>query len=195
MLCQNCGKNEANVKYTQIINGVKKQMSLCESCAKELGIEDINFSMPISSSSFLGALFDMYESPIPTLTNPKILTCNKCNMIYDEFLNTGKFGCAHCYEVFEPKLDLLLKNIHGVNRHVGRIGKFVKEEKEVQNTHIQEDKMQESKDKNNNEQAQNKKMEQKKTKLEMLQERLKQEIKEERYEDAAKTRDEIKKLS
>ena len=30
MLCENCGKHEANVKYTQIINGVKKEMLLCE---------------------------------------------------------------------------------------------------------------------------------------------------------------------
>lgn len=194
MLCQNCGENEANVKYTQIINGVKKQMSLCESCAKELGIEDINLSMPISFSSFLGDMFDMYESPISTLTNPKALTCNKCNMSYDEFLNTGKFGCDNCYEIFEPKLDLILKNIHGVNRHVGRIGKFVKEEKKVQNEHSQKGEAQKSKDKNSKEQTQNKGMEDEKTKLEMLQERLKQEIKEERYEDAAKTRDEIKKL-
>ena len=34
MLCQNCERNEANVKYTQIINGEKKQMVLCEKCAK-----------------------------------------------------------------------------------------------------------------------------------------------------------------
>ena len=32
MKCENCGKNEANVKYTQIINGEKKQMFLCEEC-------------------------------------------------------------------------------------------------------------------------------------------------------------------
>lgn len=25
MLCQNCGKNEVNFRYTQIINGVKKK--------------------------------------------------------------------------------------------------------------------------------------------------------------------------
>lgn len=194
MLCQNCGENEANVKYTQIINGMKKQMSLCESCAKELGIEDINLSMPISFSSFLGDMFDVYESPIQTLTNPKVLTCNKCNMTYDEFLNTGKFGCDNCYEIFEPKLDLILKNIHGVNRHVGRIGKFVKKET-VQNAHSQKDEGQQNKDKNSKEKLKNKGIEQKETKLEILQERLKQEIKEERYEDAAKTRDEIKKLS
>ena len=29
MLCQNCGKNEANVRYTQIVNGVKKEMIFC----------------------------------------------------------------------------------------------------------------------------------------------------------------------
>lgn len=26
MKCQNCGKEEANVRYTQIINGVKKEV-------------------------------------------------------------------------------------------------------------------------------------------------------------------------
>ena len=29
MVCQNCGKNEANVKYTQIVNGVNKEIVLC----------------------------------------------------------------------------------------------------------------------------------------------------------------------
>ena len=61
MLCENCGKNEANVKYTQIINGVKKEMKLCERCSKELGIDDINFNMPIDFSSFLGDLISDYE--------------------------------------------------------------------------------------------------------------------------------------
>lgn len=39
MVCQNCGKNEANVKYTQIVNGVKKEMVLCEECAEKMGIQ------------------------------------------------------------------------------------------------------------------------------------------------------------
>ncbi len=125
MLCQNCGENEANVKYTQIINGVKKQMNLCDECAKELGIEDMKFNMPISFSSFLEDMFDMYEPTIPILTKPEVLTCNKCNMSYDEFLSTGKFGCDNCYEVFKTRLAPILKNIHGANRHVGRIGRFV----------------------------------------------------------------------
>lgn len=58
MLCQNCGQREANVKYTQIINGVKKEMTLCDICAKELGLEDIHVNMPIDFSSFLGDFLD-----------------------------------------------------------------------------------------------------------------------------------------
>ena len=30
MLCQNCGKNEVNFKYTQVVNGVKKEIRLRE---------------------------------------------------------------------------------------------------------------------------------------------------------------------
>ena len=48
MLCENCGKNNANVKYTQIINGEKKQMFLCEDCSQKLGINDLHFNMPIN---------------------------------------------------------------------------------------------------------------------------------------------------
>ena len=40
MLCQNCGKNEANIRYTQIVNGVKKEMALCSECAEKLGVEN-----------------------------------------------------------------------------------------------------------------------------------------------------------
>ena len=54
MLCQNCNENEANIKYTQIINGEKREMILCENCAKKLGIDSISFDMPINFSNFFG---------------------------------------------------------------------------------------------------------------------------------------------
>lgn len=186
MKCENCGENEANVKYTQIINGVKKQMSLCDKCAEKLGINDMEFNMPISFSSFLGDVFDIYEDTLPEIIKPKTLTCDKCNMTYDEFLQTGKFGCEECYEVFKTKLDQILKNIHGANKHVGRIGIFNNSSESFEN--VENSKNDKINDKNLKVQKNEK------SKIEELQERLKQEIKEERYEDAAKTRDEIKKI-
>lgn len=186
MKCENCGENEANVKYTQIINGEKKQMSLCDKCAEKLGINDMEFNIPISFSSFLGDVFDIYEDTLPEIIKPKTLTCDKCNMTYDEFLQTGKFGCEECYEVFKTKLDQILKNIHGANKHVGRIGSFNNSSESFENV---------ENSKNNKINEKNLKVQKnEKSKIEELQERLKQEIKEERYEDAAKTRDEIKKI-
>ena len=172
MLCDNCGKNEANVKYTQIINGVKKEMKLCEKCSKELGIDDINFNMPIDFSSFLGDLISDYEENnfMPMMPTPKKLKCHYCNTTYSEFLNTGKFGCAECYDAFSNKIESVLKRIHGSNKYLGR-----KSKKAVNK--VQKNQEQKEDDK-----------------LKKLEKDLKQAIKEERYEDAAKTRDEIKKL-
>ena len=183
MLCQNCGENEANVKYTQIVNGVKKQMILCEKCAQDLGIQNINFNMPIDFSSFLGDMIDEYEnlSIGSEFVEPKMLTCDKCNMTYEEFLNTGKFGCDNCYETFKNKINALLKNIHGANTHIGRISGKVNEN--INENNIKFNKNIQNKEENKNE-----------IKIEKLKEKLKQQIKEEKYEEAAKTRDEIKKI-
>ena len=47
MLCQNCGKNEVNFRYTQVINGEKREIALCDKCAKKLGLESLDFSREI----------------------------------------------------------------------------------------------------------------------------------------------------
>ena len=36
MLCERCKIREANIKYTEVINGVKTEHNLCSQCAKEL---------------------------------------------------------------------------------------------------------------------------------------------------------------
>lgn len=182
MLCQNCNEKEANVRYTQIINGVKKEMHLCDACAKDLGIEHLSFNMPIHFSNFLDDMLEETETFIPTIQTPKVISCSKCGMTYDDFIEHGKFGCEECYHTFQSKVDALLKNIHGVNRHIGRNGKRIGTEQTVQKKEGQK------------QQKENQKEQQKQERLEMLKARLQQEIKEERYEDAAKTRDEIKKI-
>lgn len=36
-------------------------MALCEKCAKELGLENMDFNIPINFSSFLGDFFGDYD--------------------------------------------------------------------------------------------------------------------------------------
>lgn len=189
MMCQNCNENEANVKYTQIVNGVKKQMNLCDRCAKDLGIDDISFDMQMDFSNFLGDLFeDIEQDFIPSLIKPQTLLCDKCKSSYDDFIKSGKFGCDKCYETFGDKIDSLLKNIHGANEHVGSNIKQIKGKEDIKEENSKMNANENSNQKENSKEIKNKQ------KIEDLKARLKQEIKEERYEDAAKTRDEIKKL-
>lgn len=182
MLCENCGENEANVRYTQIVNGVKKEMALCEKCADELGIGDMDFNMPINLSSFLTDFFDdSVDTFLPEFTKKEELRCDECGMTYDEFTHTGKFGCANCYETFSNKIDSILKNLHASTRHIGRKGKIVKpvlDKADIKKEEVKQETKQDSEV----------------SKIEELKEDLKQAIKEERYEDAAKIRDEIKKI-
>ncbi len=170
MLCDNCGENEAKIKLTHIINGKKTEMMLCEECSKKASISNMEFEMPIDISNFLGDFISDYEDNTYVPFNPitKQIKCNNCNMTYEEFLETGKFGCKDCYEAFSGKVDLLLKKIQGTDRYKGR--ECINKEDNNQKINI------------NNE-------------LEDLKKGLKQAIKEERYEDAAKIRDRINEIS
>jgi len=118
--CFNCGKNEATFKYTEIINGAKKEIALCNKCANELGFANMDLSLPINFSSFFSEFLNEYTDPSfeTILTFPEKLKCNKCNMTFDEFINTGKFGCSNCYNVFDNKIEPVLKRIQGQSKHV-----------------------------------------------------------------------------
>lgn len=190
MLCDNCGKREANVRYQENINGQIRELNLCEECSRKLGIGQMDFSMPIDLSSFLGGFLDDFMEPefMPMLNQIKTIRCDTCGSTFDDILNTGTLGCKDCYDTFQDKLDPIIKKIQGSNRHVGRLAKEIDSKIDSKNkTQVKGN----EKQKNNEE---DKEQNEAKGKIEKLQQDLKQAIKEERYEDAAKIRDEIKKL-
>ena len=179
MLCDNCGKREANVRYSENINGRKKELNLCEECSHKLGIDQMDFSMPIDFSNFFEGFMDNFGSSefVPMLNELKTLKCNSCGYTFDDIANTGRLGCKDCYSVFEDRLDPIIKRIQGSNKHVGRIGKIIDNKIDSKNSENKEEKVK-----------------QPISEKEKLENELKEAIKEERYEDAAKIRDEIKKL-
>lgn len=175
MLCENCKQRQANVKYTQIINGVKKEMHLCEKCSKEFGVNNMDFNMPINFSSFFGDFLNDYnENFMPLISKPNNQQCDKCKMTYDEFVSQGKFGCDRCYEVFSDNIDPILKRLHGNNRYVGR--KAILNNSTPIKTEKTEKKTKED------------------DKISDLKAELRKMIKEEKYEEAAKIRDIIKNI-
>jgi len=90
--------------------------------------------------------------------------CSNCGLSYSDFKKKGKLGCYNCYVSFKKVLLPLIRKIHGSTSHIGKVPK--KLDKKV----LCE------------------------LKLKDLKIKLERAIQLEEYEEAAKIRDQIKKI-
>ena len=49
-----------------------------------------------------------------------MLTCAACGQTYRAFKESGKLGCAACYDTFEEQLLPLMRKIQKGDHHVGK---------------------------------------------------------------------------
>jgi protein arginine kinase activator len=49
------------------------------------------------------------------------LKCGVCGFTQADFKKTGRLGCSACWETFEQGLSSLLKAMHKSDRHVGKV--------------------------------------------------------------------------
>jgi len=113
MMCQRCNKKAATFHVTEIIGDEKKEIHLCEDCAREQ-----NIALPTGSlNDFLTGLLES-QKEIPELSG---VTCPVCGISYSEFRSCGGLGCSRDYTVFKQGLLPFLERIHGSTRHKGKI--------------------------------------------------------------------------
>ncbi|EZH64430.1 hypothetical protein DH09_21160 [Bacillaceae bacterium JMAK1] len=130
MLCQHCNERKATLRFTKIVNGNKTEKHLCEHCAKDQG-EALPGNNNYSIHDLLSGMLNL-DSSNPSLgqihfKQPRTeLSCPKCKLSYSAFVQNSRFGCSHCYQAFEEKLDPILKRVHGGNHvHRGKIPKRI----------------------------------------------------------------------
>lgn len=92
------------------------------------------------------------------------LKCKQCGMTFEEFGKGGRLGCSKCYDSFSNQLLPLIKRVQRSVRHTGK-----KPGKAAPSSRVPQG-------------------------LEALQERLRQSVQKEEFEEAARIRDEIKKM-
>ncbi len=171
MKCEKCGKNEATVYYRESVNGQTKSWSLCGDCfadmqqSGQIKMETANFWKDPFEDFFSNDFFQTLMAPsVGRLASGGRKKCSLCGSTLEDIVSEGKVGCPKCYEVFENELEDSVRRIHGTGRHTGRAPGKFKE-----------------------------KFEQKKKESE-LEKQLKEAVKAERFEDAARLRDELKAL-
>ena len=90
--------------------------------------------------------------------------CEQCGFTQNDFKKHGRFGCPQCYETFSSLVEPMLDNMHKGTAHTGKVPKKSLERKTLHD------------------------------RLGELESSLDDAVKSERFEDAARFRDEIQQL-
>jgi protein-arginine kinase activator protein McsA len=101
------------------------------------------------------------------------IRCSKCGTTWDRLRQDGRAGCAHCYAAFQDQLIEVMDRLQRSSQHLGKVPRAaIKRRRRLEHLRTRRD-----------------------HRLEMLNRRLKEAVAAEKYEDAAKLRDQIKIVS
>lgn len=104
------------------------------------------------------------QQEIKAIMTPPSEQCGRCGFTLKDLKKVGRLGCSHCYEEFRSEIMPMLEKMHKGTVHKGRAPEGMLNVKLMQKN------------------------------LEQRQRELKQVIDDEKFEQAAKLRDEIKQL-
>jgi protein arginine kinase activator len=105
-MCEECGKNPANVHLTQISPEGTVVAHLCEECARAKGIA-VTIGQPPPQAEVKAPEADV--------------ACPRCGLTYSAFREKGRLGCAECYRAFGEQIDRMLSQMHGSCVHKGKV--------------------------------------------------------------------------
>lgn len=176
--CQICGK-PASVHFTQIVNNEMKNIDLCDECAAKNGLFDSPQASLAVLASLGEALFGNVKQNISAFSG---MICSKCGCTPVMLKDSGMLGCANCYKDLKLIIDRLVESAQKGTQHVGKKATCDARQKSANGVELALD-----------EQPKKKKKSSAKDKISALQSELERAIADERYEEAARIRDEIKK--
>ncbi|MDD5327280.1 MAG: UvrB/UvrC motif-containing protein [Phycisphaerae bacterium] len=120
MQCQICQKKEATIHLTEITDGVRSEMHLCELCAQEEGIA---VKSQLSINELLTGLLATQPSDDELFGDSEHeLSCPHCSITLTQFTKEAVLGCPYDYEVFEKQLQPLIEKAHNSKTvHRGKV--------------------------------------------------------------------------
>lgn len=117
IVCQ-CGKKLAIIHVTEIINNEKKEIHLCEDCAKKKKLVFPSASSVIDLGEVLSSIIQSAGGE--SGEELQKTACPDCGITFAEFRSAGRLGCPTDYEAFRRGIDPLLERVHGTTEHRGR---------------------------------------------------------------------------
>jgi protein arginine kinase activator len=123
MKCDVCSERVATVHLTEIVNKQKRELHLCEDCAREKGVSVKPMLMGVEVTSQSISHPPMVSKTKIVLHADKLagVSCPVCGTTFAEFRSSGRLGCPNDYMAFKRGLVPILDKIHGHVEHTGKV--------------------------------------------------------------------------
>lgn len=108
-------ESPASVHLVQVVNNKTANLFLCGECAKAKG-----HPASVALTAVVAQMGDD-EKENSLAQRAEDDPCSFCGMSLDDFKESGRVGCSHCYTAFEAKMRGLLSRIHGSSQHLGKV--------------------------------------------------------------------------
>jgi len=119
MQCQICQKRTATIHLTEISEGVRTEMHICEQCAAEQGVAAHS---QMSVNELLSHLLAVQPSDEEIFGPSEESVCPSCGFTLERLRKEGTLGCPLDYKVFEQALLPLIERTHGgKSNHCGKV--------------------------------------------------------------------------
>ena len=173
-----CLKNPATAHLAELCeeSGELRELHICNSCITRYHLDLSNKPLPISKILDLAAAVtldaesadssndDIADTMSITELENDLPSCSACGLSYADFTKNNRFACAKDYEAFSSELVNLFNELHGSEQHIGRSPSNSDQQSQLLAKRIR------------------------------LEKKLQDVIAEERFEEAASIRDQIKEL-
>lgn len=108
----------AKIHVTQIRDGKKSSIHICPECAQEKGVAGPAINTTFSIEQIVNQLGKANLPDLPVAMEQK--TCKSCGLTYNAFKESGRLGCASCYDMFAEELEPLLLKVQKELRYTGK---------------------------------------------------------------------------
>ena len=164
-ICSACNRQEASYHLTEVSSDGMKQVPICHLCAAARGLKLGAKDQDVLDTAEIWA--DIIEDLMRSKASEgtESLRCGSCGINFKKFEREMKLGCPRCYQTFRGDLCSVLQDYNGTDQHVGKIPYKIGRQLDLQQ------------------------------RLLHLKENLRQAVLEERFEEAARLRDEMDDLA
>jgi protein arginine kinase activator len=118
MTCERC-RDEATVHLSETIEGERRELHLCGTCARKAGIALPQNPPDLALDAVLQGLI---TANVGELVGALARTeCPCCGVTFRDYRTDLRLGCPVDYRIFHHALLPMLRQFHLATRHVGKI--------------------------------------------------------------------------